>query len=92
MIFDSVDSPSSYLSKNIEYLSSYLISTSDLIDFNEFFENIIILCGFDPYSPLYYLVCNYLSKWVSLELVLTLIQVFSMTSRIHFINGQPLDS
>ena len=41
--------------------------------------------GFDPYSPLYYLIRDYFIKLVSLEFILTCVDVFSMTLKIRFI-------
>ena len=42
-------------------------------------------CGFDPYSPLYYLIRDYFLKLVSLVIILMCIHVFSMTSQIRFV-------
>ena len=44
-----------------------------------------MLHGFNPHSPLNYLVRDYFSKLVSLELVLTCLYVYSMTSQIHLV-------
>ena len=41
--------------------------------------------GFDPYSPLYYLIRDYFIKLASLEFILTRVDVFSMTLQIRFI-------
>ena len=38
-----------------------------MIEFEEHFENILILRGFDPYSPLYSLIRDYNVKLVILE-------------------------
>ena len=85
VIFDSVDLYLSSLSKCIKSLISHLNSSSDLIKFQEHLENTLILYGFDPYSPLNYLIHDYFSKLVSLELFLTLIHVYSMIAWIRLI-------
>ena len=52
VIFYSVDLSSSYISKNIEITN---LSPQFIIRvFKEFFKNILILRGFNPYSPLYF--------------------------------------
>ena len=52
----------------------------------EYLENSLILCGFDPYSPLYSLIIDYNFKLVSLEYVLTCLRVFSTSTWICLIN------
>ena len=63
----------------------HFILLSDLIELEEYIKNTLILCGFDPYSALNYLIHDYLSELVSLELILMRVHVFSKTSRIRFI-------
>ena len=63
-----MDSSSSLLSENIKIPNFYLHFISimfDLIEFQNVSRN-LILSGFDPYSPLYYLIHDYLIKLVSL--------------------------
>ena len=47
----------------------FFIFDSDLIEFKKYLENTLILHRFDPYSPLYSLICDYNFKFVSLGLV-----------------------
>ena len=61
--------------------------SSDLIKFEEHLKNTLILCGFDFYSPLYSLICDYNLKLVSLEILLTHLRVFSMTTRICLVSN-----
>ena len=79
LIFDYVDSILSYLSKNIKIhnLSPQFIIRFDQIS-KKFFENTLILCGFDPYLSLYYLICDYFSKLMSLVIIFYVsLQVFN---------------
>ena len=46
----------------------------------------LVLRGFDPYSPLFYLVRNDFSKYVGLIIVLTRVLVYSTTARICLIS------
>ena len=49
-------------------------------------EIILILLGFDPYTPLCHSICDYLIKLVSLVIILTLDGIFSMTSQSRFVS------
>ena len=92
VIVDYVDLPSSYLSKNIKIPHFSLISLSDLIEFQGIQKNTLILCGFDPYSLLYYLICDFNIKLVILIIVLTRVCVYSTTARIHFVKSHTFRS
>ena len=61
--------------------SNYVIFYSEDLSSSYLSKNIKI----PNYSPLYYLIRDYLSKLVSLELVLMRVRVYSMTSRIRFV-------
>ena len=61
--------------------SNYVIFYSEDLSSSYLSKNIKI----PNYSPLYYLIRDYLSKLVSLELVLMCVRVYSMTSRIRFV-------
>ena len=91
VIVDSVDLPSSYLFKNIKIPHFSLISLSDLIEFQGI-KKTLILCEFDPYSPLYYLIHDFNIKLVSLVIVLTCVCVYSTTTRIHFVTSHTFRS
>ena len=85
VIFDSVDSSLSPLSKNIKlpFLSPFhhpIWSNSKRSS-----EITLIPCGFDPYSPLHPSICDLILKLVSLDTVLTLDRVFSTTSWSRFV-------
>ena len=88
MIFYSINLSFSYLSKSIKFpnFSLEFIIHFDQ-NFNKFFENTLILCEVNPYSPLYYLIHDYLSKLVSLELVLKSLCVYSTTLRIRLLSS-----
>ena len=58
-------------------LISQLNLLSDLIEFQRVLQNTLILHGFDPYSPLYYLIRDYFSKFASLDFILTRVCVFN---------------
>ena len=82
-VFYSLDSSWSLLSKSLKSLTSHLNSSSDLMEFEEYLKNFLIVRRFDPYSSLYYLILKYNLKLVSLEKKLTHLCLFSMTSPIH---------
>ena len=67
VIFDSVDSSWSLLSNLLKSLISHLKFSFDLMEFEYYHKNFLILCGFDPYSPLYTLILNYNLKLMSLK-------------------------
>ena len=67
MIFYFVDLYSSFLSNLPKSLIPHLNFLSDLIKFEEYFKNTLIICGFDPYSPLYSLIIDYNLKLVILK-------------------------
>ena len=90
VIFYSVDLSLSNLSKFIKSLISHVNSSFDLIEFEEYLENTLILRGFDPYSPLYCLIHDYFLYFVSLELFLTRLSVYSTTSWNCLVNTHPL--
>ena len=87
MIFDSVGLPSSLLSKSINFPN---FSPHFIIQFvrilKEYLKYTLILRGFDPCSPLYYLIRVYFIKMMSLVIFLTHVCVFLMTSRSCFVN------
>ena len=73
-------------------LSLTLISFVIFIEFEEHLKKTLILRGFDPYSPLYYLIFYYYLKLVSLEYVLTRPRVFQgpheyVSSQIPLLEG-----
>ena len=87
MIFYSVDSPSSLLSKFINFPN---ISPLFVIRFDQISKKISkipYLCGFNPYPPLCYLIQNDFIKLVILVFILMLIHVYSTTSRIHSVTS-----
>ena len=68
MIFYSVNSEWSLLSKFTKIFSFSPHSLSDLIKFEKHLESSPILLAFDPYSPLYSLFLNYYLKLVNMEI------------------------
>ena len=56
-----------------------------LIKFEKKIESILILCVFDPYSPLYSLIHDYNLELVSLEIFITHLLMFSMIARIRLV-------
>ena len=74
-----------------DWLIGHIISIKFIIWFDQIWrnssKNTLIICGCDPYSPLNYLIRDYFSKLVSLELVLTCLCLYSMTSRIHLVSN-----
>ena len=61
-----------------ESLISQLTSSSNLIEFEEYLKSSLNFRGFDPYSSLYYSICDLILKLMSLVFILTLIRVFSI--------------
>ena len=59
---------------------------SNLIEFEEDLKNTLILRGFDPYSPVCYLIRDYFPELVSFEVFLTRLHVYLTTSWICLIN------
>ena len=54
-------------------------------NFKDIFQIFLILCGFDPYLPLYPSIRELIFKLVSLDFILTQHRVYSMTARIRFL-------
>ena len=87
MISNFVDLSLSYLSKFIKFPNFSLNSLSDLIEFEEHLKNALILHGFNPYSQLYSLICDYNFKLVSFKFFLTRLYVYSITLRIRLVTN-----
>ena len=62
------------------------ISHLILIEFEEHLKNTLIFHGFDPYSPLYYLILDFYLILVSLEIILTRLQVFLTIAQKHIVS------
>ena len=80
-----VDSSSIFFPKLSKSLISIHISLSDLTNFKRSSKIILILCGFNPYLPLYSLVRDYLIKLVEFHNFFIIDCVFSTTSWSRFV-------
>ena len=61
-----------------ESLISQLTLSSNLIEFEEYLKSSLNFRRFNPYSSLYYSICDLILKLMSLVFILTLIRVFSI--------------